>query len=153
MAVVYVVKEVKDALKCNLVFAKTRLAPIKKISIPRLELMAALIGVRSVRFVMEQIKLPFKNMYVMTDSMCVLQWMSSKSVLSVFVKNRVNEIRSHIDVKVCHVDSHSNPADVASHGCSLQELVEDKKWWYGPSCLKSFMKNPDFKIKNNDKKQ
>lgn len=44
-AVVYVEKEVNDVLNCNLFFVKARLAPVKEISNPRLELMAALIEV------------------------------------------------------------------------------------------------------------
>ena len=45
----------------NLVFSKARLPPIKELTIPRLELMAVLIGVRSLQFVREQMRLPFGN--------------------------------------------------------------------------------------------
>ena len=47
--------------KIDLLFSKTRLEPLKKITIPRLELMAVVIGVRCLRFVKQQIKLPIEG--------------------------------------------------------------------------------------------
>lgn len=58
--------------KVDLVFAKCRLAPLKRITIPRLELMAVLIGVRCLKFVYDQLQLNVKQKYLWTDSRCIL---------------------------------------------------------------------------------
>ena len=60
--------------KSDLLFSKTRFAPLKKISIPRLEQMAVLIEARCVPFVKKQLKLPFDSIKLRTDSQCVLKW-------------------------------------------------------------------------------
>ena len=99
--------------KVDLLFSKTRLAPLKDISIPRLELLAVLIGVRCVKFVKSQLNYQIDEIYLMTDSQCVLQWIKSKKDLSVFVRNRVKEIRENDDIVFRHIVSKDNPADVA----------------------------------------
>ena len=57
--------------------------------IPRLELMAVIIGVRCVKFVKSKLKLDIDKVVVWTDSQCVLNWISYNKKLSVFVGNRV----------------------------------------------------------------
>ena len=119
----------------DLVFAKARLAPVKSMTIPRLELMAALIGARSVNFVKQQLKLKFEQTFIMSDSQCVLHWLNSDKSLPVFVRNRVEEIKLLEDVTFEYVNTTENPADVASRGCSVNELKENQLWWHGPSWL------------------
>jgi diketogulonate reductase-like aldo/keto reductase len=79
----------------NLIFAKTRLAPVKKMTIPRLELMPVLIGVRCLKFVKTQLMIEISHEYFWTDSQIALDWINSKKQLPVFVKNRVKEIKSN----------------------------------------------------------
>lgn len=100
--------------KVNLNFAKSRLAPLKGMTIPKLELMAVLIGVRCLKCVRVQLKLPIKQVCLWTDSQCVLSWIKSEKELPVFVKNRVNEINSDGNIKFDYVPSSENPADIAS---------------------------------------
>ncbi|XP_060561385.1 uncharacterized protein LOC132721147 [Ruditapes philippinarum] len=64
---VYLLQRNETETTVHLVFAKSRLAPLKEITIPRLELMAVLIGVRSVKFACNQLKLNLKHVYVWTD--------------------------------------------------------------------------------------
>ena len=104
-------------------------------SIPRLELLAILIGVRCVQYVETHIKLPLDSIVLMTDSLCVLQWISSKKKLPVFIENRVKEIRRHKNVGFCYVNTKDNPADITSRGCTLSNLCDDKLWWHGPTWL------------------
>ena len=78
--------------KADIIFSKTRLGPLKKMTIPRLELTAVVIGVRCIKFVKDQLKLPIKTTYIWTDSQCFLKWINSDKDLSVLVKNRVKEI-------------------------------------------------------------
>lgn len=103
-------------------FAKTRLAPVDGMTIPRLELMAVLIGVRYVEFVKQQMKLPIQKMCLRTDSQCVLGWIKTTKNSRVFVKNTVREIKQHNDVILWYVNTKENPADIATRGTTTKEL-------------------------------
>jgi hypothetical protein len=96
-ATIYVLHIGETERKIDLIFSKTRLAPV---SIPRLELMAVLIGVRCLNFVRGQLQTPIHETHLFTDSQCTLQWISSTKQLSVFVRNRVLEIKTHTDVQL-----------------------------------------------------
>ncbi|XP_053395800.1 uncharacterized protein LOC128555967 [Mercenaria mercenaria] len=89
--------------KTELVFSKSRLAPVKVMTIPKLEIMAVAIGVRCIKFVQCQLKLPLQHLQLYTDSQCVLKWIHSEKDLPVFVKNRVNEIKTHRDITFAYV--------------------------------------------------
>ena len=71
-AVIYLNEISRQRSTTNLVFAKSRLIPLKKMSIPRLELLAVVIGLRCLKFVREKIKLPVYQSNLWTDSKCVL---------------------------------------------------------------------------------
>ena len=49
----------------------------------------------------------------------MLKWLQSEKDLSVFVRNRVKEIKSHSDVKFHHISSKDNPADIATRGADI----------------------------------
>lgn len=134
-ATVYLLQKFQSESKINLVFSKSRLAPLKQITIPRLELMAALIGVRCLKFVKAHLNIPIEKLYLWSDSQCVIQWIASEKGLSVFVQNRVKEIKNHGDIVVRYIRSKENPADVASRGSSAQKLSDNHLWWHGPSWL------------------
>jgi len=75
------------------VIGKTRLAPKKLISIPRLELQAAILGVRLNRVIQEHLKLPIKDILFWSDSKTVLQCIFSRArKLQLFVGHRIAEI-------------------------------------------------------------
>ena len=71
-ATVYLHQFSKNKSRNDLVFSKTRLAPVKEISVPRLELMAVVIGVECLKFVERQYKLSIEKLYMWTDSSCVI---------------------------------------------------------------------------------
>lgn len=122
--------------KSDLLFSETRLAPLKKMTIPRLELLAVLIGVRCVKFVESQLKIQVEGIDLFTDSQCVLKWLRSQKDLSVFVRNRVKEINSHGDITFHYVKSNENRADIATRGTDIHSLSENRLWWHGPIWLK-----------------
>lgn len=122
-------------MKSDLMFSKSRLALVKDMSILGLELLAILIGLRCVQFVETQIKLPPDSIVLMTNLQCMLQWISSKKMLLVFIENRVKEIRHHKNVEFCYVNTKDNLADITSRGCSLSNLCDDKLWWHGQTWL------------------
>ena len=104
-------------------------------SVPQLEILAVLIGVRCLKFVQEQLQINIHSKYVVTDSQCVLHWLVSQKELPVFIKNRVKEITQHTDVKFEYVRTDKNPADIATRGTSVTNLCADRLWWKGPTWL------------------
>ena len=86
----------------NLIFAKTRLAPIKtKLTIPRLELLAVQTGYRISQFVANELNIKlWKRTTIFTDAVCVIEWYKSSKPLKKFVIDRIKEIGSfNIDVR------------------------------------------------------
>ncbi|XP_060588499.1 uncharacterized protein LOC132743919 [Ruditapes philippinarum] len=119
---IYLHQEEKELSKTDLIFAKTRLAPVKVMTVPKLELMAVLVGVRCLRFVKEQLQLNIENMFLWTDSEIVIHWINSVKDLPTFVKNRVNEIKGYTNIKIGYVNTKENPADVATRGITTRQL-------------------------------
>ena len=139
-AVVYIRSSVDENLwHCNLVSAKTKVAPIKKLSIPRLELCAAVLTVELMNQVKNALKFNHIKMFYWSDSTTVLGWLSSHpSRWSTFIANRTSQIlqMSHRD-HWFHVTSKNNPADLASRGSSPLQLATNQLWWSGPEFLTS----------------
>lgn len=133
--VVYLHRSSVQGSSANIVFSKTRLAPVKKLTIPRLELLGVLIGVRCLEFVRKQLRLPVNNMYIWTDSKCVLHWLKSEKTLQAFVKNRVAEIKQNDGITFRYISTHENPADIATRGTTTEALKSNKIWWCGPQWL------------------
>ena len=104
-------------------------------SIPRLELLALLIGIRSLKFVSKELKLEGTKITVWTDSQCVLNWIKTKKPLSVFLRNRLTEITREKNVEFRYIHTKENPADLPSRGLSSNELKGNSLWWKGPEWL------------------
>jgi hypothetical protein len=104
-------------------------------TIPHLELMAVLIGVRCLNFVKKQLRLPIQRQCLRTDSQCVLEWIKTNKPLPVFVRNRVKEIKMHKDVLTSHVNKKENPADIATRGSTIEEWSKNSLWWHVPEWL------------------
>ena len=122
--------------RVNLIFYKARIAPKKAMSIPRLELMALLIGVHSLKFVSKECGLESTQRIIWTDSQCVLNWLKNKKPLSVFLKNRIAEITNEKNIEFRYINTKDNPADLPSRGMISKELTQSTLWWNGPEWLK-----------------
>ncbi|XP_077975823.1 uncharacterized protein LOC144431922 [Styela clava] len=122
---------------CTLLMGKSRVAPLKQISIPRMELTAATISARMSRYLREELRYENIKEYFWVDSMVVLGYVNNPvKRFHVFVANRVQQILDVSDVsKWLHVESNQNPSDLASRGISVKKLIADSKWWNGPEFL------------------
>ncbi|KAF2879705.1 hypothetical protein ILUMI_26468 [Ignelater luminosus] len=118
----------------NLLLAKTRVARLRGMTIPRLELLVATIGARLYVSVKESLNFEGKSFF-WSDSSTVLCWIGGSEEWAPFVGNRVKEIRSLTDCNSWrHVPGELNPADLPSRGCSGLQLLESR-WWEGPDWL------------------
>ena len=154
-AAVYLRQEIQEkGCKVDLIFSKTRLVPNKQITIPRLELLAATIGTRCLKFVQKELKLEISEKHIWKDSQCVLNWINSKRALGTFVENRVKEIKQDKDIKLHYISTKENPADMASRGTRTHELKDNKLWWHGPKWLtKSKQDWPEWQRELTDKQK
>ncbi|KAK7592957.1 hypothetical protein V9T40_007709 [Parthenolecanium corni] len=119
----------------GLVAAKTRLAPKNQLSIPRLELLAAVTASKYMQYVHNELKFEkdcYK--YLWGDSKCVIAWTTSRKVLPAFVDRAVKSIAEANFKNFMYVPTLENPADVASRGASIDELKQ-QNWWSGPKWL------------------
>ncbi|KAL0147388.1 hypothetical protein M9458_057315, partial [Cirrhinus mrigala] len=118
--------------------ARSRVAPKKQQSVPRLELCAALTGAQLAKVLQTELNLPIRQTILWTDSTTVLTWLQSDSCrFKVFVGTRVAEFQ---DLTQKHswryVPSACNPADDITRGRGLCELGSESRWCQGPRFLK-----------------
>ena len=126
-AVVYLVINSRISTQVRLIASKTRVAPRKKQTIPRLELLAALVLARltaRIKTTLEQC-LVISRIRCWTDSKSVLYWIKKKDKeWKQFVNYRVAEIRQLLPTDICaHVPGVENPADLASRGVNPLSLA------------------------------
>lgn len=133
-AVIFLRTETENSTYLSLIQCKNRVAPIKEMSIPRLELLAATIGARLLASVRKGFDTEIQ-VYNWTDSSTVLNWIKRNETWKPFVRNRIQEIHNLTDKESWHhVPGHMNPADLPSRGCLPKKLLESK-WWNGPIWL------------------
>ncbi len=119
------------------VCAKIKVAPIKKLTIPRLELIAAVMGVCLSNTIIEELRLPIKKKYFWTDSITVLKWIRTETLrYKEFVANRVNRIHLLSNVKDWKwVPTKLNISDQGTRLASPIELSSSSSWLTGPEFL------------------
>ena len=137
--VVYLVVQSEVASLPTLVTSKTRVAPLHKQTIPRLELLSAVLLSRLVSTVHEIMMRTFdmEQTICYTDSEITMHWIKGHDkAWKPFVQNRVQEIRQRIPSEFWyHCISQENPADIPSRGLAAQELQQCQMWWHGPAWI------------------
>ena len=121
----------------SFIFGKARVAPTKALSIPKLELQAALLATRLKDDILAALTVCINHVYMWTDGTTVLQWLNSAEKLRVFVANHVGEILESTTIDEWHhVLSGDNPVDTGTRGIS-SEALKDSSWVIGTSLLRT----------------
>lgn len=137
-AVVYLKVIYEGEVVVRWVTAKGKVCPLEPISIPRLELMAAVLGASITAAIRKSLDIEGLITRMWTDSMTVIWWIIGRARnLKLFVANRVMEIHKYTEPSQWrHVPGDQNPADIISRGCTLQELRDSDLWKSGPAFMK-----------------
>ena len=121
--------------QAKLIAAKSRVAPLKQLSIPRLELLAAVLAARLANTIQKESRIQFYDVMFFTDSAITLAWIRSQSrKYKPFVSSRIGEIQSISNpCQWRHIPGEVNVADDVFRGVSVQEL--NGRWNNGPEFL------------------
>ena len=133
-AAVYI--ETKEGL--TLVLSRARVAPLKRVTLPRLELLACLIGTKLLIQVKAALFLQEAEYQCWTDSKIALGWIKGEPCKwKQFVANRVQTIQESTDpAHWYYCPGTQNPADLITRGMSSESLVQSTLWLHGPETLK-----------------
>ena len=125
-------------LKLTYVIGKCRVAPIRHMTIPKLELRAAVYGVRPRKQILNEHDVRIDKIFHSTDSSTVLQWLKAAlKKQQVFVANRPAEILENSSMDQWrHVKGVENPVDIGTRGMSIEDLKESV-WLNGPAWLQA----------------
>ena len=128
-----------DQIHCSFVFGKSRLSPLKTVTIPRLELTAATVSVRLDSLISKELDhpVPISDTFFWTDSTTVLRYVENETKrYQTFVANRITYIRERSTPSQWkYVESKKNTADCASRGLTVDSFLSTDSWIKGPDFI------------------
>ncbi|XP_075261712.1 uncharacterized protein LOC142353364 [Convolutriloba macropyga] len=143
-AVAYFRSQQNDEIQAQLFFfiGKCRVPPMRHMSIPRLELQAAVMAVRLKSQIVKEHEIKIYSCTFWSDSTTVIQLINStQRKQQVFVANRVAEILDTTDASQWkHVSGANNPADIGTRQINIEELWQSE-WFTGPAWLRESEEN------------
>lgn len=136
-AVAYLRISTENNIVCSLVGSKTRVAPLRMTSIPRLELMAALIGARFANNIIKSHSIQIQNKFFWSDSKTVISWLThSNKKYHQFVALRISEILETTELENWHwIPGKLNVADEATKWAKRPDISPNGRWFKGPEFL------------------
>ena len=111
---------------------KCKVAPIKQMSVRKMEVEAAVIGVRLLQLIQREMTMTIDQNFLWSDSQVVLAWIASNKKQNVFVSNRLQEIHK-CSLPQHHISNYLNPADHGTRGLETNEVQQ--KWLDPPLFL------------------
>ncbi|XP_065658112.1 uncharacterized protein LOC136082626 [Hydra vulgaris] len=140
-AVIYAQVKTKEGWMSKLIASKTKVAPIKKLTIPRLELLGCLLLANLMHKVVQKFKdvLIVEKICYWTDSEISLSWIkNSKRDWKLWVQHRVSKIQELSSKKDwSYIEGENNPADIPTRDLNLLTFQANCLWWEGPLFLKT----------------
>lgn len=120
----------------SFISSKCRVAPVKHISIPRLELQGALLAARLANTIKNEHKIITEKIFFWCDSTTVLHWIHNEArTYKAFVAHRLGEIDELTQINQWrYIPTKMNVADIATRDtCELSDLKNE--WLRGPAFL------------------
>ncbi|GFS54408.1 integrase catalytic domain-containing protein [Trichonephila clavipes] len=132
-----------DDIYTSFITAKSRVSPLKKLTLTRLELLGAVLASRILKYLTSKFKFPILKFFRWSDSSIALHSIKGKaSNYKQFVSNRVIEIQSNFDPSDWHhCSGRENPADYVSRGANLETIINSQYWMHGPQWLRTTENN------------
>ena len=123
--------------------AKARVAPLKQLTLPKLELMTALTAVRLSNFITDALKSNSFSINLWTDSQIILHWIKGEKWNNAFVAHHISEIHNATDPNCWrYCPTLDNPADLLTRGINSTQLRSSTLWKHGPQWLPSYTSWP-----------
>ena len=123
-----------DTVTRRLIAAKSKVASLNPMTVPRLELTGAILGLRLTQALLTVLEVTMQSVTFYSDSTDVLWWIRGRG--KDFVANRIGEIQMFTEPSQWqYVSTVENPTDLCTRGASTSELAECSLWWNGPDWL------------------
>jgi len=135
--VTYLRMETNKDVHVHFLLGKSRVAPLKHVTIPRLELTAAVLAARVDKMLRAELQFPLVESVFWTDSTSVLKYIKNEDKrFLTFVANRISFIREVTRPSQWrYISTSQNPADCCSRGMKADQLLSSEEWISGPHFL------------------